>query len=139
MAKRRPNHRLVKIHRTYTVEEVASLFGVHRNTVRAWVKRGLPTIDRTRPMLIHGADLAAFLHARRVKNKQTCQPGELYCVRCRVPRTPAGDRAEYRASTRRLEITLPERRSRLNGSFHPSVNRDFEQEGPTDGSAQPEQ
>ena len=50
-------------------------------------------------MLVHGVDLAAFLHARRVKNKQTCQPGELYCVRCRVPRTPAGDMAEYRAST----------------------------------------
>ena len=102
MAKRHPNYRLVKIHRTYTVEEVASLFGVHRNTVREWIKRGLPTIDRKRPMLIHGRELAAFLHARRVKNKETCQPGELYCVRCRVPRTPAGDMAEYRASTKVL-------------------------------------
>ena len=77
MAKRHPNHRLVKIHRNYTVEEVAGLFGVHRNTVRAWVKRGLPMIDRKRPMLIHGRDLAAFLQARRLKNKQTCQPGEI--------------------------------------------------------------
>ncbi len=99
MAKRHPNHRLVKIHRNYTVEEVARLFRVHRETVRRWVKRGLPTIDRKRPMLIHGRDLAAFLQARRLKNKQTCQPGEMYCVRCRVPRTPAGDIAEYRAST----------------------------------------
>ena len=65
MAKRHPNHRLVKIHRNYTVEEVASLLGVHRNTVREWVKRGLATIDRKRPMLIHGRDLAAFLQARR--------------------------------------------------------------------------
>ncbi len=99
MAKRHPNHRLVKIHRNYTVEEVARLFRVHRETVRRWVKRGLPTIDRKRPMLIHGRDLAAFLQARRSKNKQTCQPGEMYCVRCRVPRTPAGEFAEYRAST----------------------------------------
>lgn len=99
MAKRHPNHRLVKIHRNYTVEEVARLFRVHRETVRRWVKRGLPTIDRKRPMLIHGSDLAAFLQARRLKNKQTCQPGEMYCVRCRVPRTPAGEFAEYRAST----------------------------------------
>ena len=54
------NHRLVKTHRTYTVEEIASLFHVHRNTVREWVRRGLPTCDDRRPMLILGAELAAF-------------------------------------------------------------------------------
>jgi hypothetical protein len=46
---RRPNPRLAKIHRSYTVEESATLFGVHRNTVREWVRRGLPTSDRKRP------------------------------------------------------------------------------------------
>ena len=87
---RHPNYRLVKTHRTYTVEEIASLFHVHRNTVREWVKRGLPTCDDRRPMLILGPELAAFLQARRLKNRQTCAPGELYCVRCRAPRVPAG-------------------------------------------------
>ena len=96
MATRHPNHRLVKIHRNYTVEEIARLFGVHRNTVRHWVKGGLPTIDRKRPMLIHGRQLAAFLQDRRSKNKRKCQPGEIYCVRCRVPRQPAGEMAEYK-------------------------------------------
>ena len=95
MATRHPNYRLVKIHRNYTVEEIAGLFGVHRNTVREWVKRGLPTIDHRRPMLILGRDLAVFLQARRLKNKRTCQPGEIYCVRCRIPRNPAGDMADY--------------------------------------------
>ncbi len=61
MAKRRPNYRQVKIHRSYSVEEIASLFGTHKNTVRAWVKAGLPTSDGKRPMLILGVDLAAFL------------------------------------------------------------------------------
>src|ERR1035437_10726392 len=73
-AKRGPNHRLVKIHRSYTVEEIACLFGTHKNTVRAWVKTGLPTSDRKRPMLILGVDLAAYLKARRTKNKRPCQP-----------------------------------------------------------------
>ncbi len=95
MSKRHPNPRLAKIHRNYTVEDVAAVFGVHRNTVREWVKRGLPTSDDRRPMLILGADLVAFLRARRVKNKRTCQPGEMYCVRCRAPRAPAGDMADY--------------------------------------------
>jgi phage terminase Nu1 subunit (DNA packaging protein) len=102
MATRHPNHRLAKIHRNYTVEEIAKLFGVHRNTVREWVKRGLPTSDRKRPMLILGRDLAAFLQARRLKNKRTCQPGEIYCVRCHTPKNPAGDMAEYQPVTTAL-------------------------------------
>lgn len=95
MKKRHPNHRLVKIHRSYTVEEIANLFGIHRNTVRHWVKEGLASIDDKRPMLILGHDLVEFLQARRVKHKQTCKPGELYCVRCRSPKSPAGNMADY--------------------------------------------
>jgi hypothetical protein len=34
MGKHDPNHRRIKIHRTYTVEEFARLFPVHKNTVR---------------------------------------------------------------------------------------------------------
>jgi hypothetical protein len=102
MRKRRPNHRLVKIHRNYSVEDVARLFGAHKNTVRAWLKDGLPTCDRKRPVLILGNDLAAYLKARRTKNKQPCRPGEIYCVRCRAPKTPAGSMADYKATTASL-------------------------------------
>ena len=95
MGKRHPNHRLVKIHRSYTVEEIAKMLGKHKNTVRIWVKDGLPTIDDKRPMLILGHDLVEFIKKRRTKNKQRCKPGQLYCVRCRLPRFPAGEMAEY--------------------------------------------
>lgn len=96
---RRLNYRLVKIHRNYTVEEVAALLGVHRNTVRHWTKQGLPTIDDRRPALIHGRELASFIHAKRQKHKRKCQAGQLYCVRCRVPRAPVADAVEYRPVT----------------------------------------
>lgn len=155
MSKRHPNPRLAKIHRNYTVEEVAGVFGVHRNTVREWVKQGLPTNDGRRPMLILGADLVAFLRARRVKNKRTCQPGEMYCVRCRAPRAPAGDMADYQAVTvtlgnliaicstceammyrrvslarleqvrGKLDITLPQALPHIAESAEPSVNSDL--------------
>ena len=95
MQKRHPNHRLVKIHRSYTVEEIAELFTIHKNTVRNWVKSGLPRSDAKRPMLILGIELAAFLQARRTKNKRPCRPGEIYCVRCRAPKFPAASMAEY--------------------------------------------
>lgn len=99
MGKRHPNPRLAKIHRNYSVEEVAELCGVHRNTVRQWVKHGLPINDDRRPMLILGRQLVAFLLARRAKNKQTCKPGELYCLRCRAPRAAAGEMADYQPIT----------------------------------------
>ena len=168
MSKRHPNPRLAKIHRNYTVEEVAGVFGVHRNTVREWIKRGLPTIDLKRPMLILGRDLAAFLQARRVKNKRTCQPGEIYCVRCRVPRNPAGSMADYLPVTAtlgnligicpccetmmyrrvnrakleqvrgKLDITMPQALSHIDESAQPSVNSDLKQEQANHAHAQPQ-
>jgi hypothetical protein len=102
MRKKHPNHRLVKIHRSYTVEEIAVLFAIHKNTVRRWIKEGLTTTDDRRPMLILGHVLVAFLQARRLKNKQSCKPGELYCVRCRAPKSPAGNMAEYSPITEKF-------------------------------------
>jgi len=102
MQKRHPNHRLVKIHRSYTVEEIAELFAIHKNTVRNWVKSGLSTSDDKRPMLILGIDLVAFLQARRTKNKRPCRPGEIYCVRCRAPKFPAASMAEYKPITEKF-------------------------------------
>ena len=72
---------------------------MHKNTVRQWIKQGLPTIDDRRPSLVQGRVLAQFLEARRKRNRQPCGPGEIYCVRCRVPRVPAGGMAEYRVLT----------------------------------------
>jgi hypothetical protein len=99
MARRHPNHRLVKVHRSYRVDEVAALFAIHRNTVREWLKRGLRTCDDRRPTLILGPDLIAFLQTRRVQNKRKCGPGQLYCFKCRAPRSPAGLFAEYRSTS----------------------------------------
>jgi excisionase family DNA binding protein len=137
MGKRTPNHRLVKIHRNYTVEEIAKLFGIHKNTVRRWVREGLATIDdKRRPMLILGHDLTAFLQARRTKNKRPCKPGELYCVRCRTPNPPAGAMAEYSPITEKfgnLVAICPDCDAIMNrrvslariGEFHRKVDISF--------------
>jgi excisionase family DNA binding protein len=89
MAHTRLNPRRAKLHRSYTVEETARLFGVHRNTVRAWLKNGLPSTDSNRPLLIKGEALRTFLEARRAAAKRPCPPGTLYCLKCREPRPPA--------------------------------------------------
>ena len=99
MSKRHPNPRLIKINRSYEVGEVAAILGVHKNTVRAWIKSGLTVVDTRRPTLILGVTLRSFLQERRIKNKRPCRPGELYCFRCRAPRRPAGNMADFQPDT----------------------------------------
>ena len=94
MGFRYPSPRLVKSHRIYSIDEIARLFGRHKNTVGNWFKRGLPKIDSKRPILIRGQDLVEFLESRR-KKTQRCGLAQMYCIRCRVPRDPAGAMAEY--------------------------------------------
>ena len=90
------NPNFSKIHRSYTVEEVADLYSVHKNTVRTWInKHGLNTNDDLRPVLILGRDLKEFLQNRRTKNKRKCLPHEVYCLKCRKPQVPAGSMADY--------------------------------------------
>lgn len=93
--KRRYNPNRAKIHRTYTVEEIAELYGVHKHTVRNWINGGLPLLDDRRPCLVHGTELRAFLNNRRRAAKKPCPPDHFYCLRCRQPRRPAGDIVEY--------------------------------------------
>ena len=86
---KRVNARRVKIHRSYAVDEAARLLDVHKNTVRNWIKSGLPTVDERRPILILGRSLSTFLSTRRMRRRQPCQPDQLYCFRCQAPKRPA--------------------------------------------------
>lgn len=99
MAKRRYNPRLAKIHRSYTVEEVADLYQVHKNTVRTWIKNGLFKCDSSRPTLILGRHLREFLEQQRKKNKKPCPVGTIYCVSCKEPRKPAGGMVDYQPTS----------------------------------------
>lgn len=89
MAARRVNPRAVKLHRSYSVPELAACLGVHKNTVRNWQRDGLKPIDGARPMLFLSEAVRAFLLARNASRKRPCGPGTLYCFRCREPRPPA--------------------------------------------------
>ena len=98
MGYRRPNLRLAKIHRSYSVEDVSRLFRIHKNTIRIWLRQGLKPIDDLRPTLIRGLELRRFLTDRRLHAKQACGPGRIYCLPCRAPKEPDGKIAEYIAA-----------------------------------------
>lgn len=149
------NPNLVKIHRSYLVEEIAGLFAVHKNTVRNWIKNGLPVVDDKRPALIIGWALKDYLQARRLKCKRKCRPYELYCLSCRKPQTPAEGMVEYIPSTNtkgrlvgicpdceswinkystlagaqllkgKLDVTLPMVPERVGKTSQPLLNSDF--------------
>ena len=91
----RPNYRAIKSRRPYLVEQAARTLSVHKNTVRRWIKQGLPTVGGRGPVLMQGADIIDFLVGQRVDAKRPCPAGHVYCLKCRAPRRPAGGMGEY--------------------------------------------
>ena len=96
---KRINPNMAKIHRSYYVSEAAEATGVHKNTVRDWIKSGLPICDKQYPTLILGRDLRHFLKAKQQHQKRPCKADEMYCLKCRVPRRPMGGMVDYIART----------------------------------------
>jgi excisionase family DNA binding protein len=99
MSNRRINSRRIKIHRNYTVDEAADSLGVHKNTVRLWIKQGLPVVDERRPILLQGKAIRAFLDNRKAKRKRRLSAGEFFCLKCREPKSPYAGVADYIATS----------------------------------------
>jgi excisionase family DNA binding protein len=130
---KRINPRLAKLHRAYSVVELANLLGVHKRTVRNWIIAGLPTVDGSRPVLIHGSEFQKWWGSRRKAAKRPLKPGQFYCLKCRQPKSPALGMVEYvatNATTGNLKAlcetceTLMHRRARLDciGAIMPGLN-----------------
>lgn len=152
----RANPNAVKIHRSYSVDELAKRLGIHKNTVRNWQGKGLAAIDGSRPVLFHGGAVRTFLTKQNASRKRPCPPGTLYCFRCRAPRPPAlgmiefvplrplsgnlramcgtceammhrsARKAELAAIMPNLAVQIVEAEQRLIGSPSPSLNCDKE-------------
>lgn len=94
MAKRY-NTRTIKKHHCYSIEEAGEAVGVHPQTVRAWIEKGLPCLKQGMPYLILGEHLQAFLSAQVGERKKRLAPNELYCLRCKSSKSPAGGMADF--------------------------------------------
>jgi hypothetical protein len=101
MANHRISSRRVRGQLTYTVAEAAQITGSHRNTIRNWLRSGLPVLDSRQPTLIKGATLKTFIDARHANRRQPCGPGRMYCLKCRAPRIPAFGEVEYEPSSQK--------------------------------------
>ena len=58
--KRKYNTRLIRLTTSYSVQEVAELYHLHKGAVLRWIKDGLKIIDQHKPYLIHGSELLYF-------------------------------------------------------------------------------
>jgi len=95
---KRINPRRAKLHRSYSVSELADVLGVHKHTVRGWIRKGLPVIDGAKPTLIIGKEFQAWWAKQRKAAKRPCKPGRMYCFKCREPKRPALGMVEYAAT-----------------------------------------
>jgi len=81
---RRHNLRKITGRRCYSTEEIADLFNIHIQTVRAWRKQGMKPIEATTsPFLFLGSAIRDFLSQELTKQKTKLKSDECYCLRCK--------------------------------------------------------
>jgi hypothetical protein len=83
--RRRYDIRRIRPTMSYSVQEIAETFDIHKSAVLNWIKQGLKIIDHHKPYLVYGETLVHFLRDRKDKKLQVCKPDEFYCCKCRKP------------------------------------------------------
>lgn len=74
----------IKLRKSYSITEMASLLGIDRKTCGRWIKNeGLKVIEEnTYPLLVMGADLEDFIRKKRAKRKVPLGEDEFFCFGC---------------------------------------------------------
>lgn len=77
------NTHRIKARRSYSITEMALLFGIDRKTCQHWIKGGLRPIEQgTSPLLVMGEELKKFLKERSKKRKCELKDEEFFCMKC---------------------------------------------------------
>lgn len=83
MGKRLYRHNSLKYWWCYDLDEIASHCGVHIQTVRAWIKESLQTIDNGNQLLVYGYCLIEFIKKQNDQGKCQTDFDQLYCMSCK--------------------------------------------------------
>ena len=89
MSKRLYPHKRVRYWYAYDIDNICAIFkhlGLHPQTVRAWIKRGLKTIDKSKPTLIYGNDLITFIKKQNASGKCKTEFNQMFCLKCKDAR-----------------------------------------------------
>jgi hypothetical protein len=74
----------IKIKRSYSINEMASLLDIGRKTCGRWIRcEGLKVIEEnTNPLLVMGLDLKEFIKEKQAKRKVPLKENEFFCFKC---------------------------------------------------------
>ena len=86
--KRKPDLRRIRPSKVYTLPEIAKTMDRKSATIRSWVRKGLPLVSEQKPVLVLGASLKEWLQETWKAKTRKCQPGEMFCFKCRRPGKP---------------------------------------------------
>lgn len=146
----RPSH-------VYSVKRLAETLERREETVRRWIKDGMPTIGFECPYMIDGQEAKHWLNQKWRQRKKPCALDQLYCLPCHSRKHPAQDSVAIietpdgglrleakcpacgasiymaRKMADKAEITRLMSRfmgnvRHLSGYSHPPLNRTFEQD-----------
>jgi hypothetical protein len=88
MANRHIDPRRIKIHFPYSVEEAAAALGMHRNTIRLWIKQGLPVADDRRPLVMSGIAIRDLRAGAQDRQEAASQVGGILLLLMPFPEIP---------------------------------------------------
>lgn len=71
----------------YDICELYKKYKLHPQTIRQWIKNGLPTL-KGRPTLIYGNDLIKFLGNLNKTNKCKTEFQHIFCLKCKEGKDP---------------------------------------------------
>ncbi len=87
--RRKYNLSWIRVNYTYSVEDIAELWGITTMTVFRWIAdEGLNRLPNSKKYYVHGSELRKFLERKNGKNKKPCAENEIYCCKCRKPQPP---------------------------------------------------
>lgn len=75
-------------HDVYNLSEICKHYNVTDQTVRNWLKAGLPRVPGVSEMLVNGGDLNAFHAARRKAAQKPLTLAQFLCLTCHEARDP---------------------------------------------------
>ena len=78
----------IKYWYSYDQEEICTLFKVHIQTIRTWIREGLPVNNQSGVTLIYGNDLKKFLGSLNQSQKRPTKFEQMLCMRCRDAKDP---------------------------------------------------
>jgi hypothetical protein len=121
--KYRRNHNLksIRLSRSYTITETAELIGVQNKAVYGWIKKGLPILEGSSPVRLHGSDIIAFHKNKRESQKQFCSDNQMFCCSCRQPRKVINHEIEIESRTSKI-INFKGRCEVCNGRMNRTIS-----------------